>query len=637
MLSYRGDIDGLRAIAVLSVILFHIDFALLPGGFVGVDIFFVISGYLITRLIFAEIEAQRFSFGTFFTRRVRRILPVFFVVMACTVAVGMVLLLPADRWSLFDAVRYATFFGANVFYSREGGYFDLASDEKPLLHIWSLSVEEQFYFIWPTLLIVLAALATWATGQETRERGQGAVAARRLLVASVGVLVVMGFALAQWISVGSGVSQKSYFLLQTRFGELLLGAFVSFLPTLKSRWQRETLGLAGILLIAYALRALSRESVFPGLNAVYPCLGTGLLIYAGTLHEGSQPLISRLLKSEGLRKIGLISYSAYLWHWPILAYMRYVYGEYHLPSTWGLSAFTLTLMLAWASYRLVERPARHAVSSFPRAAVGFYVIPAAVLLTLCYYGKRAATAPQPDATLMSYGADVCHGNLSMRCVRGDASREPTVLVIGDSHAAALNDFIDVVGKKEKWSAMVVSASSCSPVMGFDENALPDFARKPCVDLKTFVEQNYRKYGKVVIASYWAFQLGWLDLPSDKHYLEKFRKTVTQIAQTTPVYVVSDVPRLAVSPFRLAHFQRIGLSVFRPEPRQFSDANKVIAGSVRGIPNVHWVDLTPALRSFDNFAAYRGLPTYFDNQHLNEYGSTSLGKVFSQMGTLIAGS
>ncbi|MGB3837194.1 acyltransferase family protein [Castellaniella sp.] len=619
VIRYRADIDGLRAVAVLSVLLFHINFNWVPGGYTGVDIFFVISGYLITGIIGREIEQGRFSLRAFYVRRIRRILPVFYVVLACSAAAGAVLLLPADLHAFLASLRRALYFTANVYFSKDRGYFDIAADEKPLLHTWSLSIEEQFYFIWPLTLLLFYAIGT-------RFFKQRRVVNQSATIALTACLAVAGIAYAQWMLVQHPGETRWYFLLQTRFSELMIGALIAIVPFRSSSaaWRRAMAWLGG-LLIALGLFALTKNSLFPGLNALLPCTGAALLIYSGQGVE-TPTWPHELLAHRAMAGLGLLSYSMYLWHWPVLAYMRYVYGSYALPWLWVVGVVASTIALSLLSYQYVECRTKSLAVTFPRAFLGIFLIPAA-LLAACTYWVQAVrpVTPQP-AELTSYGTDVCHGNFSKRCVRGAPGKQPTVLVIGDSHAAALNEFIDVVGRHEGWAARVLTASSCSPMFGYDEKVLPSWAQKPCVDLKAYVSDHYAEYDAVVIASFWAYQLGMTEIQADPHYLDRLTETLHKISVSVPVYVVSDVPRLSVSPFREIYFQRLGLNVKRPSSRVTMRANSIVRNVVEKVANTRWIDLGSTLANFQR-GGYQGKPTYFDEQHLNVYGARELGALF----------
>ncbi|VVE69150.1 O-acetyltransferase OatA [Pandoraea pnomenusa] len=618
---YRRDIDGLRAIAVFAVILFHIDHDLLPGGFVGVDMFFVISGYLITSIISAEMRIEKFSFGEFYVRRMRRILPAFLLVIATTLVVGQLVLLPNDLKPLLASAKFALVFASNVFFARERGYFDLSSDEVPLLHLWSLSVEEQFYFVWPLLLYCMFRLFK-ASKRHLTHTG---------LPLALVLLTATAFIYSQHLATSPATATHSYFLLQNRFGELLIGATAAHIPPVRRRWLANVIGALGVCGIAASLWMINRMTPFPGYAALLPCVSVALLICSG---KASETVAKRILSFGPFVWVGLLSYSLYLWHWPILAFMRYVYGRYALPWQWSAAAAVATFGLAALSYFICERPLKKRPMGFPTAFTSLYAGPTLLLVGFCVWGAHHVSSPALPPELTSYGLDVCHGNLTQQCDRGDKEVAPTVLVFGDSHAAALNSFFDVLGKREKWSATVVTGSSCSPVFDFDETALPEFARAPCAQLKSFVRSNFMKFDTVVITSFWAFQMGWTDIPADRNYLKKFEMTLRTIAAHRPVIVLSDVPRLPVSPFRMAHFDAINLRVSRKVSDETKRANETIRRIVESVPNTRWIDLTPDFAGFDQGALYEGKPVYFDEQHLNIYGSKALASAFASHNALL---
>jgi len=219
---YRADIDGLRALAVLSVIVFHLNSKWLPGGFLGVDIFFVISGFLITSIIYTEIKQGVFSYKNFYIRRIKRILPLFFVVVITGLLLGWYVFLPTDRYGLSNSAAAATAFLANLYFARQGGYFDIANDEKPFLHLWSLSVEEQFYFIFPTLLLGLCCFAF------TRKR------LKESFVVIAILLIIGSFYKTTW---------NGYYLFHTRAIELLVGAFLAIVTTDRQLAHAALLGM----------------------------------------------------------------------------------------------------------------------------------------------------------------------------------------------------------------------------------------------------------------------------------------------------------------------------------------------------------------------------------------------------------
>jgi len=358
--NYRPDIDGLRAIAVLSVILFHINKALIPGGFVGVDIFFVISGFLISRNILQELEHGKFSIVDFYRRRVKRIALPMLIVVGVTLVAAQVLLLPEDAKRTAVSALWSLLSLANVYFwlNQDTGYFAATSGETPLLHLWSLGVEEQFYIIWPLLLIAVYR----------------PLRAQSLFVAAA-LVALASFLLGEFLF--SCTPSFVYYMLPTRAGELLLGA-IAALAVLRGYKLPPVMvtpmAVLGLFLLAGSLYLRSEEQVFPGLLAIPPTLGTALLIFAG--HRENN-LVSRFMAFRPLVWIGLISYSSYLWHWPLLAFYRY--GHQSVGASAGGVIFVLSLLQTWMTYRYVERPARLSNASTALIFLRQYLGPAGAL------------------------------------------------------------------------------------------------------------------------------------------------------------------------------------------------------------------------------------------------------------------
>ncbi len=339
---YRREIDGLRSFAVLPVILFHAGFSLFSGGFVGVDVFFVISGFLITSIIIEEMKVGRFSILGFYERRARRILPALFFVMLISIPFAWMLLSPSDLHDFAQSLVSIALFGSNFLFWQESGYFDTAAELKPMLHTWSLAVEEQYYVLFP-LLILLA----WRFGT-------------RLLVALIAVIAGASLVISE-VQVQTQPS-TAFFLLPARAWQLLVGSLAAFLviysrrlPLFLDRFSSvsELLGALGLMMIVWATFMFSDLMPFPGLNALIPTIGSVLVLLFGT----SKTLVGRLLGFGPLVGIGLISYSAYLWHQPIFAFTRHaVPGE--VPAMVMLILSALSLGLAYLSWRCIEKPFR---------------------------------------------------------------------------------------------------------------------------------------------------------------------------------------------------------------------------------------------------------------------------------------
>jgi len=351
MLTYRKDIDGLRALAVLAVCLFHFDTPHILGGFTGVDVFFVISGYLITAILYRDVQKEDVStlqyFVRFYDKRIRRILPAFLaMMMACIFFAGTVLL-PHHYDAFFKTAPYALIFFSNLQFATQTGYFDVAHEMNLLLHTWSLSVEEQFYLIWPLLLL----------------------SAKRVTpkVFKILLATVCGISLIWCIIQSNSDQNTAFFSILTRLWQMGVGGLISIglFPQLASLNRREILSGLGIIMMIGSFFFINESMVYPGVAALIPTLGTFLLIYAN--HQQARvTLIGKVLSHPVLRFIGLISFSLYLWHWPILiGYKTLITGAN--PLTWmdrGL-LMTLSLVVSTLSWTFIEQPFRHKPSGKP--------------------------------------------------------------------------------------------------------------------------------------------------------------------------------------------------------------------------------------------------------------------------------
>ena len=480
--AHRSDIDGLRALAVLAVIVFHINPGLLPGGFVGVDVFFVISGYLITGHMAAEMTAGTFSLAEFYRRRVKRIAPAMLLVVATTLMVGLALMLPEDIVALAKSAVWSVASLANVYFWREADadYFAPGSEHLPLLHLWSLGVEEQFYLLWPLLMLLLWKLSA--------PRG-GAARARMLTLGLAALLVPMSCVLVA--ALADRDAMFVYYMLPTRAGELGIGAAAALWLGGRSSGQiaalsryGQPLAWIGAALLLSSLALLHESGVFPGVRSLAPTLGAALLLMAGALN--SRHGLSGLLGCRPARWVGAVSYSAYLWHWPVLAFWRYLLGP--LEGLWQVMALVATLLLAGLSYRWVEEPARRTKAGPWKVFLRQFAGPGGLLVLLCaalVYGPRVGLQWQPQAyheALARLRAEVqpayrfpwsCQrSRLEARdlaepgCVLGQpAERAPRVLLWGDSNAAHYIQALNVIAAQAGYNFRNVEVGSCPPVFG----------------------------------------------------------------------------------------------------------------------------------------------------------------------------
>ena len=501
MLTYRPDIDGLRAIAVLAVVLYHADPTWLPGGFVGVDIFFVISGYLITKIIAGEIEQGRFSLMKFYVRRAKRILPALFVVLAATFLLSLALLTPSELRNLGDLMVATVLFVSNFMLWQESGYFDIAAERKPLLHTWSLAVEEQFYVLWPlALLLVLPG--------------------KRVPMRTLFVVVALGSFLLSCYGV---VRQPAaaFFLLPTRAWELLLGAALALglvRPIASVAW-RNVATFAGALLIGGAVLLLDRNSAFPGWNALAPCLGAALLIHAG---DKGDALVSRyVLMLKPMVFVGLISYSLYLWHWPLLSLARISQrGELTHAAVWTIlgGAFVLSVL----TWRYVENRFRRAPAPASARTLGRYALASVMVgiiggITIYSSGFAAWARPELGRTETARWDANPLGGACLKypaqapTLPGDECRTPSatghkqMVIWGDSHADAVAPGVVAYAAARGLGTYQLTMAICPPLIGIElAGAAGNYAGCPAFNdaALRFIRAN-PDVETVVLAARWA--------------------------------------------------------------------------------------------------------------------------------------
>ncbi|CAL4868695.1 hypothetical protein MMA231_02984 [Asticcacaulis sp. MM231] len=447
-LQKRADIQGLRGIAVLAVVLFHVSPAALPGGFAGVDIFFVISGYLITQILLRDMEAGGFRLRDFYQRRIRRLFPALYAVLAFTLIAGLLILPPKLLSELVYSQFFTTLFLSNFAFAHLADYFDSASSLKPLLHTWSLGVEEQFYLIFPLALLALHRLA------------------RRFLWPVLGALALLSLTLAQITT----KPEAAFYLPTTRAFEILIGALCVWA---KARLRlsdalRRWLSLLGLALMIASLILLNDRLPFPGLWALPPCLGAALLLLT---HDG---WCNTLIAAPPLTFTGDISYSLYLWHWPLLVYARLMFGD----SVWiALPVVGLGFVMAALSRRYIEQPFLEKRLRFvwPMAlgAMAVSIIVALLIFDAKGLPQRFNAAEQAAfAATDDYNHDRRHCHLGKdariayrdTCIYGDVKAAPAIAIWGDSEGAEL---AQALGERLTGaSGRQITASACPPSVGY---------------------------------------------------------------------------------------------------------------------------------------------------------------------------
>ncbi|WP_349971470.1 acyltransferase family protein [Pseudomonas caspiana] len=425
-MKYRAEIDGLRALAVIPVILFHAGFKYFEGGFVGVDVFFVISGYLITTIILNDLKDGDFSLAGFYERRARRILPALIVVIGVCLPVATALMLPGEVIAFGESVISALTFIANMFFWRETGYFDTQAALKPLLHTWSLAVEEQYYIFFPLLILAVFRFD------------------KRKIAPVIILLAILSLAFSQWSL--NRRPEIAYFFLPSRAWEILVGAIAAYYALHhagKTRLQpmiRQVLAGLGVVLVMSSILFYGKATEFPGLNAIPPVIGTALIL----LFAQRDTWVGQILAAKPLVGCGLISYSSYLWHQPIFAFARLAFET--VSPLYYVGLIAITFVLGYLTWRFIESPFRRrgvvGKSRFKIATLGSYTavtIFCVILFTTKGFVSFYSPENQPLASLESKksGDYVSARFAPLQLKPFDSRPLPKVLIIGDSYAQDL--------------------------------------------------------------------------------------------------------------------------------------------------------------------------------------------------------
>jgi peptidoglycan/LPS O-acetylase OafA/YrhL len=523
--AYRPDVDGLRAIAVLSVVLYHAGLSVTSGGFVGVDVFFVISGFVISKSLLADLNRGRFSISGFYERRIRRIFPALFVTFLATWAAALVLLLPSYFEDFSRSLTASATFVSNLYFWKASGYFANGANLRPLLHTWSLSVEEQYYIFAPVTFFLIFRFLNkrWA----------------------LALLPVIAASLALSIYASRIGPTANFFLLPMRAWELLLGAVLALAPPprLKLAWAREAIAVLGLGLIGVAVFAYTEATPFPGLSALPPCLGAALLIYAGS---GEGTVATRTLALPPFVGVGLISYSLYLVHWPIISFLTYL----TLKPPRSIDAIPIliaSLALAYLSWRFVEQPFRARGLSARRRTVliggAAMIVAVAALgaLGVATHGlpgrfpKLAVQTTHDPQGLWSEGTCFLSNNPDIgrwdegRCTltRGG----PKALLWGDSYAADYVPGIEAEAAMIPYTVIQYTAAGCPPILSYSSASRPNCASFNRNAL-AIIDRDH--IGVVVISA------RWVDM--QRRGLEEIRSTLGALSRRgVKVYLLGQSP------------------------------------------------------------------------------------------------
>lgn len=604
---YRPDVDGLRAIAVLSVLLFHSGITALSGGYVGVDVFFVISGFVIATKLIEEIEEGKFSIANFYVRRIRRILPALVAMMLASSIAALVFFLPDALYDFSRSVVATAIFVSNIFFWKNSGYFETAALDRPLLHTWSLAIEEQFYIVIPIALFLIM------------------VYARRWTFALFAIGAACSLALSVFLT--DKAPTANFFVLPTRAWELILGVLVALAPwpPISHRILRELIAIAALALIGVAVLTYTNATPFPGLAAFVPTFATAVLIYLGK--EGRTTFVASALSLRPMVAIGLISYSLYLVHWPIIVFARY--ALLRDLQGWEIAAAVFTaFVFAYLSYRFVETPFRRPRRSVSRQRL--FTGTAAVLAGLCAIGLAgvwtggarllhpAFTQPVeaeeqgPDLWLTQrcfledQDPSAWAGDL---CIRTKGASGNAILW-GDSFAAQY--IPGLLANQDKLTRNIVeyTFAGCPPVLSYRS-----YARPGCQDFNARIFDVAARYHVDTIV----LSARWDELR--ERGLQGLSDTIDQLrAKGLSVYVIGQSPMFAfdvkVLDYRDAGKDDVGDSAWYLSFNH-AQSDAIHTASARA----HFIDPLPAFCHGDlcRYQTAKGL-LFADYGHFSELGS-----------------
>jgi peptidoglycan/LPS O-acetylase OafA/YrhL len=608
---YRRDIDGLRAVAIIPVVLFHFGMQRVPGGFVGVDVFFVISGYLITGIIFREIGEGTYSIVDFYDRRIRRIFPALITVLVACLVISFAFDLPSSMRGVSKATVATLLFSSNFYFNGVSGYFDQAVRLNPLLHTWSLAVEEQFYVVFPLFAFAI---------RNFDRKG------KFFLLVSIAVV-----SLAWSIWLVDVDSSAAFYLPQSRAWELVLGSILTLgvIPEVRG-WKAEATAIAGLALIIGSIVLLSQNSPFPGIGALAPCIGAAAII-----HAGISTSVARVLSMRPMVGVGVMSYSMYLWHWPMVAFYRAFYGE---PSRLTKVELVAALVaISAASLRYIERPFRSkphllapgqtltagGLAAAALASVAIFAIPLAVsvrqipaeVIAVDNYSKYnfAPSLRSGQCFLSSRHNDFAAFDLGT-CLHIEQGAK-NVLLIGDSHAAHL-----WVGLSTQYPAinfLQATSSGCKPI-------IMSRGATRCTDLINMVFHDFlpaNHVDSIILSADW-----------DDADLAEVEQTVGVVQQfATQVFVIGPSPSyteplpMILARQMLGGSRTIRKGLLRPEQIHIDEDFQT------GLEHraVRYISLYHALCNTDDECllwAGKDKPLQFDSDHFTESGSVRVAQL-----------
>lgn len=641
-LNYRADIDGLRAVAVLSVLLYHAGASVVSGGFVGVDVFFVISGYLITTIIMREINGNKFSLAKFYERRIRRIYPALFAILPFTIGISAFLYDPSNFRNFGKSLIATTFFFSNIHFWTDTGYFEGPTELKPLLHTWSLAVEEQFYIFFPLMVMLIA--------RYFKSRISHILAGITLLLFSWNIYAMQND------------PSGAFYFAHLRAWELLIGSVLALNPvSVRTKPAfRNVLSLIGLGMISAPIFLYSENTAFPGFAATVPAFGTALIIYSGI---ANLTLVNKLLSFPPLVFVGKISYSLYLWHWPLIIFTTY-YAIRKLTRPELVLLLMVIFIVSSLSWQFIEKPFR--IKTLPGKTsiflgAGTVMLITAAIGSIIYFNggfpNRQNTEQMADEN-ETWVYEPCNftdsdndGALEF-CTIGAEMQTPSFLVWGDSHASALTWGIHLSASQNGIAGQLIYGAGCPPLLGIASNR-----KSTCIDFNDTVLQyieDHPELDTIFLAGRWA---QWAEGTGYKENIknklidtlsESSKKTTNAIllerglnrtveellALDRKVIIISQVPEIKYN-VASSNFiaQRTGRDVNRiiaPSLDEYLSRNQKVFLAINSISkdNIQVIDPWKALCNEQQcFVVVDEKPLYMDADHLSLFGSEYISHIY----------
>ncbi len=591
-MNFRLDIQGLRALAVIFVVIFHLQHKWLPGGFIGVDMFFVISGFLISKGMIKQIDTKSFNYLQFIIGRIKRIVPAYIVMLLIVAIPSYYILIPSDMLAFLYDLRTSLFFYSNQIFAEANNYFGAKSYEKSLLHTWSLSIEMQFYFVLPLLIYLIP---------------------RRLYIGvfGIGTLLILIYTQYQ-INILSNKTGM-YFSLLARSAEFAVGVLVNFIPlsARTSSKNKNILALFAIVILISSAFMINENSSFPGFLAIPACLATGLLIWIG------DSKVNRVLETKSIVYIGTLSYSLYLWHWPILALYRYQAMRYELTILEIGALVLLIILLTVFSYYVIEEPFRK--SSKKNVFIGVFSL---ALLTLSFWfvGRKMMYTIQEKEIVYTSPSGFNMNNHSQYTgyfLMGDVKKpDDSIVVIGDSHALVMSAFINQVGADNNFNFSYLSTNYVPPLKGINDEAILDEYKKEYYDALPKSKELITRSKIIIVVKNWSGD-------NNDYFSEVLNELISEMSPNQNLILLSDFPSLEINPMR-QYKSIVQPADFKNHKVIFPKIPQQITDIVEQQANVYIVNLNNQ-EYFKNAPYYNDTLMYYDENHLNQYGSVNYAK------------